>query len=153
MLVRRTSDPFANPFANLHGLRRQMDEVFNRSLSSFFDDGTETMSSWAPAMDVLERENEIVLRAELPGLSEQDVEITVENNTLSLRGEKRFEEEENEGAYRRVERRYGSFYRSFSLPSTVDRDRIDASFKNGVLEVVLPKVEQAKPRKIAVKAS
>lgn len=149
MLVRRTSDPFTD----LNSLRRQMDEVFNRSLGQFFDNGSETMGSWAPAMDVLEREDEVVLRAELPGLGEEDVEITIENNTLSLRGEKRFEEADDKGAYRRVERRYGSFYRSFSLPSTVDQDAVDANFRNGVLEIRLPKVEQAKPRKITVKAS
>lgn len=151
MLVRRTQ---TDPFRDFAGLRRQMDDVFNRSLGAFLGDNGETMSSWAPAMDVLERDGEIVLRAELPGLTDEDVEITIENNTLSLRGEKKFEEEtEQEGVYRRVERRYGSFYRSFSLPSTVDQDSIDANFRNGVLEIHLPKVEQAKPRKIAVKAT
>lgn len=151
MLVRRTATP---PLNDLNVLRRQMDDIFSRSLGNFFDNGEgETMSSWAPAMDVIERENEVILRAELPGLSEEDVEITIENNTLSLRGEKRFEEEAEDGNYRRVERRYGSFYRSFSLPSTVDQESIDANFKNGVLEIGLPKVEQAKPRKITVKAS
>lgn len=151
MLVRRTQ---RDPFGDFGTLRRQMDEVFNRTLTNFLGEDGETMSSWAPAMDVLERDNEIVLRAELPGLGEEDVEITVENNTLSLRGEKKFEEAtEEQGVYRRVERRYGSFYRSFSLPSTVDQDSIDASFHNGVLEIHLPKVEQAKPRKITVKAT
>ena len=149
MLVRRTSDPFTD----LNAFRRQMDEVFNRSLGQFFDQGSETMGSRAPAMEVREREDAVVLRAELPGLTEEAAEITIENNTLSLRGEKRFEEADDKGAYRRVERRYGSFYRSFSLPSTVDQDSVDANFRNGVLEIRLPKVEQAKPRKITVKAS
>lgn len=151
MLVRRTQ---RDPFGDFAGLRRQMDEMLNRTLGGFASEDGETMSSWAPLMDVLEREGEIVLRAELPGLTEDDVEITVENNTLALRGEKRFEEEsEEKGVYRRVERRYGSFYRSFTLPSTVDQEHIDANFHNGVLELHLPKVEQAKPRKISVKAS
>lgn len=151
MLVRRSP---STRFEDFSGVRRQMDDVFNRTLANFFESNGESMSNWAPAMDVLEREDEIVLRAELPGMSEEDVEITVENNSLALKGEKRFEEaQEGEGVYRRVERRYGSFYRSFSLPSTVDQEAIDASFHNGVLDIRLPKVEQAKPKKITVKAS
>ena len=148
MLVRRTE-----PFRNLNLFRRQVDDLFNRNLVSFFEgaDNSETLASWAPAMDVIETEDAVLLRAELPGLTEQDVEITLENNTLSIRGEKKFEHTEDEGHYRRIESRYGTFYRSFSLPTKVDQDKIDAHFTNGVLEVTLPKSEQAKAKRIAVK--
>lgn len=150
MLVRRN-----DPFRDMSVLRRQMDDLFNRNVLGVFSDAGngETMADWTPAMDVLETEDTVVLRAELPGLTEQDVEITLENNVLSLRGEKKFEHEEKEGSYRRIETRYGSFYRSFSLPTTVDQGKIDAKFRNGVLEITLPKAEQAKPKKIAVKVN
>ncbi len=148
MLVRRSSEPFRD----LSVLRRQMDELFNRSWLSFFDsEEGEAISAWAPTMDVIEHDDHILLRAELPGLTRDDVELTVENNTLSIRGDKKFEYSTEEGQYRRIESRFGSFYRSFTLPTTVDQDRIEANFKNGVLEIRLPKVEQAKPKKIAVK--
>lgn len=150
MLVRR------DPFRELNSIRRVMDDVFNRSMSRFIDEGTEdngALSSWTPTMDIIERNDEIRLRAELPGLTEEDVDITVENNVLTIQGEKKFEESEEEGAYRRIESAYGTFYRRFTLPATVEQDRIDASFSNGVLTVTLPKAEQAKPKKIAVKAS
>ena len=150
MLVRR-----AVPYRDLSHLRTQVDDLFNRRFMSFFDgaDNGETMANWTPAMDVIENEDSVLLRAELPGLSEQDVEINVENNTLSLKGEKKLEHSEEDGHYRRVESRYGSFYRSFSLPNSVDQDKIDAHFVNGVLEISLPKAEQAKPKKIAVKVN
>jgi len=109
-------------------------------------DARETKANWAPTIDVIEKDDSIVLRAELPGMEEEDVEITVENRNLTIQGEKKFEHEETEGNYRRLESRYGSFYRSFSLPTTVDQDRIDARFSKGVLEIELPKAEQAKPK-------
>jgi len=150
MLVRRT-----DPFRDLTVMRRTMDDLFNRTFAGYVGDADsgETMASWTPARDVVETEDRVLLRAELPGLTENDVEITVENNVLSLRGEKKFEHEETEGAYRRIESRYGSFYRSFTLPSTVDQERIGASFRNGVLEITLPKAEKAKPKKIAVQVN
>ena len=150
MLVRRT-----DPFRDLTVLRKQMDDVFNRSLSGMLSNGedSESMSSWVPAMDVLETEDKVLLRAELPGLTQDDVQLTVENNVLTLSGDKHFSHEASEGHYRRIESRYGSFYRSFTLPSTVDQDRIDANFRNGVLEIELPKAEKAKPKKIEVKVN
>jgi HSP20 family protein len=110
-------------------------------------------ASWIPSVDIFEAEDEIVLRTELPGLSEEDVEITIENGRLALKGEKRFEREETEGDYRRVESRYGSFYRSFALPNSVDREKIEAKFDKGVLNVTLPKAEVAKPKRIEVKVT
>jgi len=144
MLVRRT-----DPFRDLARLTRRMDDAF-RGVPAWDGDNGDTMAAWTPSMDVIEKEDQILLRAELPGMTEEDVELTVENGTLTLQGEKRFEHEESEGQYRRIESRYGSFYRSFSLPNSVDQDRIDARFNKGVLEVTLPKVEKAKPKKISV---
>lgn len=154
MLVRRT----AGPFRDLTVLRKQMDDLFNRSLTGLTngeegESGSSTLSSWVPAMDVLETEDKVILRAELPGLTQEDVQLTVENNVLTLSGEKNFRHEESEGHYRRIESRYGSFYRSFTLPSTVDQERIDAKFAHGVLEIELPKAEKAKPKKIEVKVN
>jgi len=142
MLVRR-----ANPFRELGLLSARLDDMFG----DVNGDARETKANWAPTIDVIEKDDSIVLRAELPGMEEEDVEITVENRNLTIQGEKKFEHEETEGNYRRLESRYGSFYRSFSLPTTVDQDRIDARFSKGVLEIELPKAEQAKPKKISVK--
>ena len=109
--------------------------------------------SWAPAVDIFERDDNLIIRAELPGVEQQAIEINVENNTLVLRGErKRDGELEDENAYR-LERVFGVFTRSFTLPKTVAPDGIAASYKNGVLEIRLPKAEQAKSRKIAVEAA
>lgn len=146
MLVRRT-----DPFRDLTFLHRSIDDLFNRGLSGLANgEAAETMAAWTPAMDVIEKEDRILLRAELPGLTEEDVEITVENNTLTLKGEKKFEHTEEHDNYKRVESHYGSFYRSFSLPATVDQEAIDANFAKGVLEIALPKAERAKPKKIEV---
>ena len=141
MLVRRTS-----PLRDLDMLVRRMDGLFHNGVGE-----AETMDHWAPAMDVIEKGDQVVLRAELPGLSEDEVEITVENGTLTLQGEKKFQHEESEGNYRRLESRYGSFHRTFSLPTSVDQERIDAHFSKGVLGIELPKAEQAKPKKISVR--
>ena len=143
MLVRRT-----DPFREFAHLSRRMDDLFRTVNGS--EEG-EAIANWSPTMDVIEKEDQILLRAELPGMKQEDVEITVENRTLTIQGEKKFEHEETEGHYRRLESRYGSFYRSFTLPNTVDQDLIEAHFDNGVLELVLPKSEQAKPKKISVK--
>ena len=154
MLVRRY-DPFHDltGFANLAG---QLDRVLGGALAGRDQSegsDNQSASTWAPPMDVVKNDTEIRIRAELPGLSEEEVEITVENNRLSLKGEKKLENEENAGHYRRLESRYGSFHRTFGLPNLVDQDAIDANFRNGVLEIVLPKVEAAQPKKIAVKVN
>ena len=110
-------------------------------------------ASWIPSVDIFEADNEIVLRAELPGLGEEDVEIIIENNRLEVKGEKKFEKEESDGKYRRVESRYGSFHRTFALPKTVDREKVEATFDKGVLQVTMPKAEEAKPQRIEVKVN
>jgi HSP20 family protein len=108
------------------------------------------MSSWAPAVDIYETDKEISMKAELPGMQEKDIDIKVEDNVLSISGERRMEKEIKEENYHRIERAYGSFNRSFTLPRTVDRDAIKAAYKDGVLTVTLPKKEEVKPKQIKI---
>lgn len=152
LMLRRSFDPFPE----ISRLRDRMDRMFDESLRNFFERGDAeeptTTATWYPTVDVFENDEEIRLRAELPGMREEDVEITLENGTLSLQGEKKFEEQEENGHYRRVESRYGRFVRQFPLPSSVDAEKIDARFKDGVLHIRLPKAEVAKPKRIAIKS-
>jgi len=139
-----------DPFRDLASLHSRLDRVFQDSLRG--DQREEALDSraWAPAVDILEKDNEIVLRADLPGIDPKDVDIQVQNGTLTLRGERKFESDVKEDNFRRVERVYGSFVRSFSLPQTVDSEHVAAKYKDGVLEVTLPKRPEAKPRQIKV---
>lgn len=137
---------YTNPFAVDDfpaGLRLFEDSV-NRLLSQ------PAARPWAPAVDIFETENELVLKADLPGIELKDVDIQIENGTLSLRGERKFQNESKDGGFHRVERGYGSFARYFALPETVDPEKVKAEYKNGVLTVTLPKKEIAKPRQIKV---
>jgi HSP20 family protein len=106
--------------------------------------------AWAPAVDIFEKGDDLVIRAEIPGVDKDDVDITVRNNSLTLRGERKREQEINEDNSYRLERSYGNFVRSFTLPRTVDSTRISARYDNGVLDIVLPKAEEAKPKKIEI---
>jgi len=129
----------------------------NRMLDTFFRGGVADDGSfgnfWSPAVDIREREDAYLVEVELPGLTKDDVKITMENNILTIQGEKKHEKEEKRGDYHRTERVYGSFQRSFTLPSSVKNDKIEAQYKNGILTVSLPKVEEAKPKAIEVKVS
>jgi len=107
---------------------------------------------WSPAVDVYETENELVLKADLPEVEPKDIDVRVENQTLTISGERKFEKEHEGKGYHRIERAYGSFTRSFSVPNTFNTDQIAAEFKNGVLSVKLPKKEAAKPRQIKIEA-
>lgn len=107
----------------------------------------------APAVDILERDGDLLLRVELPGMEEKDIELKLEGRVLTLRGERRFENEDQRGNYHRIERRYGSFNRSFTLPDTADLDKVKANYKNGVLTVTVPQRPDTKPREIAVSVS
>jgi len=126
------------------------------SLRLFEDTVTRLMSEprtgrpWSPAVDILETENDLVVKADLPDLRLEDIDVQVENQTLSIKGERRFEKEATEKGYHRIERSYGSFMRSFAVPNSVDTDRVSADYKNGVLSVKLPKKEAAKPKQIKV---
>lgn len=145
-----------DPFRDLAALQDRIDRLFEDSLGRLRSDwGGEALEgrTWAPAVDIVETDNEIVLKADLPGIDPKDVEIQVQNGTLTLKGERKFESDVKEDNYRRVERVYGSFVRSFSLPRSVDADKAEAEYRNGVLQVKLPKRPEAKPKqlKVAVK--
>lgn len=130
-------------------IQREMNRLFD----SFFrnDDVAAGPSLWSPAVDVIERNDEYEVRMELPGVRKDAVKITIENNVLTIRGEKQQESNEEEKGYRRVERSYGAFQRSFTLPMTVRPEKIDATVADGVLTVRLPKAEEARPKEIEVK--
>src|ERR1700735_5177720 len=105
---------------------------------------------WSPGVDILETEDALTVRADLPGVKIDDIDIRVENQTLTIRGARKSEKDENVKAYHRIERSYGEFVRSFAVPSTVDTDKVAADYKNGVLTITLPKKEAAKPRQVKV---
>src|SRR5438552_14370379 len=121
-----------------------------RGISRGGEDEWALGGTWAPAVDIYEQDNNIVLKAELPGVDPKDVDIRLENNTLALRGERKFDNEVKKENYHRVERAYGAFTRSFTLPTVVDQGNIKAEFKDGVLRVTLPKREEAKPKQIQI---
>lgn len=133
-----------------------MQREINRMFDSFFrgaaaDDDAFVTSDWIPAVDIAEHDNEYLVKLELPGVSKDDVKITMQNNILSVRGEKKNEKDSKGSNYHRVERSYGAFQRTFALPSTVKADRIDASYSDGILTIVLPKAEEARAKQIEVK--
>jgi HSP20 family protein len=137
------------PFRDLLSLQERMNRMFDES---YRGRGTEDWmgGAWAPAVDIYEQNGNIVLQAELPGLDPKDVDVRVENNVLTLRGQRKLEDSVNKDNYHRVERSYGSFTRSFTLPSQVDTANIQANYKDGVLRLTLPTREEAKPKQIAI---
>lgn len=139
-----------DPFRDLITLREKMNRLFEEAFTSRGEEKELISSSWTPSVDIYETENALVLNAELPGLDEDDIEIKIEDNTLSIKGERKFEKETKEENYHRIERAYGSFYRSFSLPSYVDQDKIEAEHENGILKITMPKKPELKPRKVKV---
>lgn len=138
-----------DPFRDITALREDMNRLFTRTLG----DGPAAGSSWSPAIDVFDTPDAIVLKAELPGLEAEQIDIEVDDDVLTLTGERRFEDRVEEGRYHRIERAYGHFQRSITLPPNVKADEISASVERGVLEVRVPKADEAKPRKIAVHAN
>jgi HSP20 family protein len=146
MAIVRWSDPFRE-FAQLQDrINRAFSDAYSKS-----DEGLMTSGTWVPPVDIYQNGNhEVVLKAELPDMTREDIDITVDNGTLTIRGEKKFSNEVKEEQFHRIERRYGTFSRSFSLPPTVDTTRVGAEYKNGVLTVRLPLREEAKPRQIKV---
>jgi HSP20 family protein len=141
------------PFRDLVSLQDRMNRLFDSSYRGVGAAGEEDWAlggSWAPAVDIFEHEGNIVLKAELPGVDPKDVDVRVENNVLTLRGERKFDSEVKRESYHRVERSYGTFARSFTLPAVVDTGNIKAEFKEGVLRVTLPKREEAKPKQISI---
>lgn len=135
------------PFRSNAGLESQVNRMFNE----LFDRSQESnLTTWAPAVDIFENEHELVVKADLPDVKPEELDIRVENNILTIRGERKFEKKVDEKNYLRVERSYGSFARSFSLANTVNSEAIKADYKDGVLTLTIPKREEAKPKQIKV---
>jgi HSP20 family protein len=133
------------PAREMSTLQSEMNRLFN----AFFENG-DTARRWAPAMDLVEADDQLVLRADLPGMSEDDVNIEVRDNVLTISGERKAESEEKRSGYYRMERAFGTFARTLTLPEGVDVDSIDAKFDEGVLEVRIPKPEERQPRRISI---
>jgi HSP20 family protein len=139
-----------DPFRELSSIQNELNRLFGRT---FTGEVGEREAAWVPAVDIAETQERFLITAELPGVEPEDVDISVENSVLTLRGERKFYRETKEDDFHRIERRFGAFARSITLPSTADPERINASFDAGLLTIEVPKREEAKPRKIQVKAT
>ena len=138
-----------DPFREMNSLHRDMNRLFDDNLRGWFA-GREGLARWAPPVDVYEKDEEIVITAELPGMKQEDIDVQVHDGILCIRGEKKTETEVNEDSYHFVERAYGSFERSFTLPAKVTGENVKATYKDGVLKVHLPKAEEVKPKKVSI---
>lgn len=141
-----------DPFRGLTSLQDQVNRLFGDTVTRG-GASQDDLATWAPAVDIYETENALVVKADLPDIQEKDIDIRVESNTLTIRGERKFQKEVNEDNYLRVERAYGTFTRSFSLPNTVNTEGIHAEYRNGVLTVNVPKREESRPKQIKISAS
>lgn len=139
-----------DPFRDLNILQERMNRLFGDAGRGWRTEEPVATTTWSPAVDIYETEGDIVVQAELPGMERKDIALQLENNVLMLRGERRFEKETKEENYHRIERSYGAFNRSFSIPASVDGEKIRADFKDGILKILLPKKEQAKPKQIKI---
>lgn len=139
------------PLKDLLTLQDRMNRLFDDSVRGLRP-GEEGFSNalWSPAVDIYETDNELILKAELPEINQKDIDIQVENNTLVLRGERKFEKDTKRENFHRIERAYGGFARSFTLPTTIDQEKIQADYKDGILKIVMPKREEIKPKQIKV---
>jgi HSP20 family protein len=141
------------PFRDLVSLQERMNRMFDESFRGAGRGAAEedwVGGAWAPAVDIYEQDGNIVLKAELPGIDPKDVDVRVENNILTLRGERKLDNEVKRESYHRVERSYGTFIRSFTLPNMIDTEKIKAEYKDGVLRMILPKKDEAKPKQISI---
>lgn len=136
-----------DPFREVISMQNRMNSLF-RDLGE--GEGPVSTAAFTPAADVYEDEKKITLKLEVPGIEEKDLDVRVENNTLTVKGERRFEKEEKEENFHRIERRYGSFFRAFTLPSTVDTEHVEAGYNSGVLKLELKKKPEAQPKQIKV---
>jgi HSP20 family protein len=139
-----------DPFRDLLTFREKMNRLFEETFSLWGEEKELISGTWSPAVDIYETENEVVLTAELPGMEEKDIQLKIEDNNLVLKGERKFEKETKEENYHRIERAYGSFYRSFTIPPAVDRGKITAEYENGILKVRMPKKAETKPKEIKI---
>jgi HSP20 family protein len=135
-----------DPFREVVALQNRLNAVFGNAET----ESPLTTASFVPAVDVYEDDKKVVLKLEVPGIEEKDLDVRVENHTLTVKGERKFEKEEKEENFHRIERRFGSFYRAFTLPSTVDTENVDAKYEAGVLKLELKKKPEAQPRQIKV---
>jgi HSP20 family protein len=138
-----------DPFREINTLHNAMTRALQTAGTGFGDELT-TTGSFVPPVDIYEDENSLSLRLEIPGMKQEDLDIRLENNTLNVRGERKFEKEEKEENFHRIERRYGSFSRSFTLPNTVDTENVSADYKDGVLSIMLTKRAETKPKQIKI---
>jgi HSP20 family protein len=142
-----------DPFRDLRTLQEEVNRLFTGNIARGFDDEGIARGAWSPSVDIYENKDHIVLEAELPGMKREDFELSVENNVITLRGERHFEKKDESDNYHRVERAYGSFTRSFTLPNSVTAEGANAEYSNGVLRVTLPKREETKARRIEIKTN
>jgi len=140
-----------DPFRELEEVSDRLNRMFARPATRSNGKETMTVSDWAPTVDISETDGEYQIKAEIPDVKKEDVKVTVEDGVLSIQGERKQEREEKGKRYHRIERSYGSFVRSFSLPDVIDEEKVKAEFKDGVLSLYLPKSEKAKPKAIEVK--
>ncbi len=139
-----------DPFREFSTLQDRMNRLFRESYGPENREDALATSQFAPPVDVYEDEHTVTLKVEVPGIDEKDIDVRVENNVLTVHGERKFEKEEKEENFRRVERQYGSFTRTFNLPSTVDAEKVQADYDKGILKITLPKKAEAKPKQIKV---
>lgn len=143
-----------DPFRDLMSIQNELNRLFGRTYGGGEVGSAQAAGAWAPALDVYETTDKFVVSVELPGIEPGEVDVSVEDSTLTIKGEREFfYKDGSEDAFQRIERRYGAFSRTLSLPSTADSERIDASFDKGILTIEVPKREEAKHKKITVKAS
>ena len=138
------------PFRDLMQMQDRMTRLFDETLSRIWKEEGMAREVWSPPVDVVERKDELVLKVDLPEVSQSEIDIKVEENTLRIRGERRFIKETSDETYVQIERPYGTFQRSFSLTRMIDQQKIRASYKDGVLRIVLPKREEIQPKQISV---
>jgi HSP20 family protein len=139
-----------DPFQELNLITNRMNRLFQDTYGQGSTEESLTTSAFVPPVDIYEDEHNITLKIEVPGIEQKDIDVRLENNTLTVRGERKFEKEEKEENFHRLERRYGSFYRAFTLPNTVDPDSVSAEYDNGLLKIKLAKKAEAKPKQIKV---
>jgi HSP20 family protein len=139
-----------DPFREFSTLQDRMNRLFRESYGPEGREESLTTTTFAPPVDVYEDEHSVTLKIEVPGIDEKDIDVRIENNVLTVHGERKFEKEEKEENFRRVERQYGSFTRTFTLPTTVDAEKVSANYDKGILKIALPKKAEAKPKQIKV---
>jgi len=139
-----------DPFRDMMTFRDKMNRLFDDSFTGRPDEEGLLQGTWVPSVDIYENESELVLTAEVPGIDEKDIEIKIEDNTLTIKGERKLDKETKEENFHRIERSYGSFFRSFALPHYIDHEKIRAEHQHGVLKITMPKRQDSKSRKVAI---